>query len=252
MKKILISIFLFFLSAGYVGAGAVVGGGYLGGAGCSDPVGDEATEGFEGSGSGGYELDACGSAPCWAETGSPDQAFALAGLSGGTGASQNCSYGVRNNASAALVFTAYDIDTGLAEVWVEFSFYIDTEGLDNTDLVSIMQSTEAANRANDMADVMIKDDSGTLKIYAQGGTATSQYAVSIDTWYYVQIHIKDSDTSYLSVGTTYNGTETVNNQSFAARNEGLQDLYEFGVGLYEDTMDITFGYVAIDDDGTFE
>jgi hypothetical protein len=56
----------------------------------SEPAGSIFSEGFEGTGTGGYENDACGTAPCWTETSNPDQTYALSGLSGGTGDTKNC------------------------------------------------------------------------------------------------------------------------------------------------------------------
>ena len=208
---------------------------------CTDPAGDIASEGFEGV---GYELGGA-----WAESGAaPNEDYVLSGLSGGAGASQNCSTGLYTanvGAGSRGVLTT----AGQSNWYVEFSFYVDSEGLASGNNIPIYYS-HTGTITEQIATVNVSDVSGVLKVYGSGVGNSSIVTISLDTWYYVWLHVVDNGTCAITVGTTYGGTEILNASEFTDYDEDAQTTHFCGT-YGANTISVVYGYFNIDDDGTF-
>lgn len=222
----------------------------------SEPAGDVFSDGFEGSGSGGYELNACGSAPCWTEnpdSSAVDQAYALSGLSGGTGATQNCNYGAKVPGGGK--YLKYTLASGLATPYVYFSFYIDDLNFSGwqTDPIACIGNNACSIQ---LGYLKLNCNNGTgcttanLQVSGVGATESTARAISIDTWYYVKLTLADAASCKVSVGTTYGGTEIANEDTFNCNDVAADPQYFHFGDLNNRTMNIIFGYIAVDDDGT--
>jgi len=230
------------------------------------PNGDVYKESFEDA---GYDLGT--GAAAWQESGSPDEDKSLAGL--GTATNQNCAYGLQATSTGTAVYSWYHLAANKNEVWREFSFYVVSNSMTDgqTATVSCM-ATGADCSGQIMGRVYIRYTNAgtTLNIFAGGDATSTIRAISTDTWYYVRYHAfakgdcDGSDSPYVGctgtdtgngqiwVGTTYGGTDIANGDTFTATAViAPPDEWILGVLTASRTIDIIFGYDAVDDDGTF-
>jgi hypothetical protein len=270
MKKLLLTIlFCLIPCVLFAGGGftAIMAGGGASGAVCTKadiPNGDIYKESFEDA---GYDLGT--GATAWNESASPDEDAAIAAST-----TQNCAYGLRTNSTGTAVYSWNHNAAGKAEIWREFSFYIASHSLTNgqTTIINCASSgTDCSGAVMGKVYVGFSTSGGDhLYIYANADASSSPVTILAETWYYGRIHLFDKgnctdvDTPYVgctgsgtgnnsvTLGTTYGGTDIINGETFTATNvAGNPD--EFGLGVYtaSRTIDIIFGYDAVDDDGTF-
>lgn len=213
---------------------------------CSGPTGDQISDGFE---TPGYEIGACGSAPCISETGTIDDDYILSGLSGGSGADENCTYGLDIDASGSPVYADYEITSGLSTVYVEFSFYLDSESMSSGQNFTLMRPY-ATTTTTEFGALTVQDVAGVVKLYVSASANSSLYTIDLDTWYYVSVQFTDNSTGYLTVGTTYDGAEIANSDDFTCYDEAAQGNFIVGV-FGSRTARVVIGYFEVDDDGTF-
>ena len=258
MKRysLIILIGLLFFCFGFSPHMRVIARKNAGGAVCSEPAGDVATEGFEGV---GYELGACGSADCWDEPSTNttvNEDLALSGLSGGVGdTAKNCSVGLQ---------TVYDgngdnfarLDTGAntAHPYVEFSVYIDAETITDGQNIPFFIASSDTSYADYLMAIRVRNFEETFQFEPyQGASDVTSGNISIDTWYYIRIDGSDAGTCTCRIGTTYNGTDILNDETFTCGDVTANPRY-YWFGQHDgwaDTATMIFGYTAVDDDGTF-
>jgi hypothetical protein len=268
MKRLLIAIGLLLLLVQPVHAFTPAVQGMVGaskGAGAcitSRPAGDIYAEGFEGS---GFELGACGSGQCWSVSGTNDPDTAIT-----SAAAQNCNEGLKITSTGTVAYASFHLTTAVPEYWREFSFYINSSGLNNGEIVPIVcSSTDSACTANINGQVKIKNTIGQLQIYGSAVGASTARNISAETWYFVRMHVIDigncvgADNPYvgcsgsgtgndsITIGTTYGGVDIANGDTFAGANTASLDEFGLGAFLGSRTITVTFGYDAVDDDGTF-
>lgn len=216
----------------------VLGGG-VSAAACSTPSGDLSSEGFEG-----------GAEETWTNIqGTPDFAYALSGLSGGTGAAQNCSYGMKINAVNTYVYALRDLGAGQANLYIKFSFYVDSHSIAEGTNTTILKVGSASNESDILLYSRLKLTGGNLQF---GPTAETYYNISINTWYYVELYVADaSESCTYKIGTTYGGSD-IASEPDPCPNVISNPRYIFlGNTATSRTIDIIYGYFAADDDGTF-
>jgi len=222
---------------GSSGIDTVDGGTVTGGVACSDPEGDQVTEGFE---TPGYELTSpCGASPCWDETGSPTANYTLSSLSGGSGADENCDYGLQAVGTGADTHTTVTIGSGLSEFWIKFSYYLDSFSFTSGTTITIYNSG--------IASIRLYNDGGTPQLYARAAGDGSKYTIALDTWYYIEFHVVNNDTGDITIGTSYGGTEIANAGTFTGYDNGAQTTFSIG-NLSIKTATMVFGYFTLDDD----
>ena len=234
----------------------------------SEPAGDIFSDGFEGSGSGGYELTAtatsCASAgaPVWCNSATLDAAYALSELSS-TGDTKNCNYGWQRVFSASSgVGTNYKTGSVPAEVYVETSFYLSSYDFvqwGTTDFLYVGTSSSMGvtnyGKLNLDCSAAGGCTNANLKLRAiSASTVGSSNTLAVNTWYYARLTLKDagSGTCAISVGTTYGGTDFWNT-TFDCNDMdtgGSTLFFSFGSASTR-TFTMTLGYMAADDDGTF-
>jgi hypothetical protein len=228
-------------------------------AGCgatSEPAGDVFSDGFE-TATTGYEAtkgENCTTAPTWCEDKTVNPALTLSGLSGGTGDTKNCTQGLNISVGTNTAYAQYRSSSAIANVYTEFSIYVDTEGLSNYGTATIFAPASTSGAASDLLGQvsLYQDGSGNIQIYASAATTSTKRTISLDTWYYVRVFMSDaSESGTLTVGTTYGGTDIANADTFTCNDVTTNPSYfVFGVRSSA-TINYTFGYIAVDDDGTF-
>lgn len=234
----------------------------------SEPAGDIFSDGFEGSGSGGYEFTSTATAcvsvietlPSWC-AGATIETANISAI--GDATTQNCTYGYRSNPSGTQVYTTLKSGTLYNPEYVEFSFYVDSVGL------AAWSSTSIAGHFGG------PNGSGTkywdLELYCNSGSTCSNatnvvirldstgdsegVALTLDTWYYVRIYMADNSASCtITIGTTYGGTDVQNAAAWTSPDYtagATNSFYSIGNTGANTTYDIYYGYFAADDDGTF-
>lgn len=231
------------------------------------PNGDVYKESFEDS---GYDLGT--GANAWNESGTPDEDYNISAL--GVATNQNCTYGLRTNAEAGTSYSYYHLAASKSEIWRKFSFYIASHALTNGQTVIIncaATGTDCSGQILGRVYLSYTSTGDLVKVYGTGDNVSTARTVALNTWYYVTLHAfdigncTDVNTPYtgctgsgtgngqITVGTTFDGTDIANADAFAGTNV-IAPPDEWIIGAYNTTartIDIIFGYDAVDDDGTF-
>jgi hypothetical protein len=231
------------------------------------PNGDVYKESFEDA---GYDLGA--GANAWQESGTPDEDKSLSGL--GTATNQNCAYGLQTTSTGTVVYSWYHLAANKPEIWRKFSFYIVSHSLTNGQTVYIACAASGADCTGQVlgrATVNFTTSGGDkIQTYGIADSTSTARTIATGTWYYVTLHLFDKggctdvNTPYagctgsgtgnntISVGTTFDGTDIANADTFGATDVLVNpDEWILGVLTASRTIDIIFGYDAVDDDGTF-
>lgn len=221
-----------------------------------EPAGDIFSDGFEGTGTGGYENESG-----WTESGTADQAYDISALTTGDDAKNGC-YGLNVNLTGTTISATYDSGSARELFYLELSFYIQSESFADADYVDLLiASTAGAGGGTALVKIKIIQTSGSVKIYADsGGTDSTLRVIETGKWYYVRLYAEDltdgsgNGDGTIRVGTTYNGTDIANDDAYTLTNvndaSGRPRYFAFG-GTGAETINITLGYVAVDSDGTF-
>lgn len=249
MKKylflLLLPVFIFgFRSSTMVGVHAGSGGSTAASYG-----GDVIKETFEAS---GYDEGTCGTAPCWTETGSPNEDYALSGLSGGTGDAKNGSYGMRIDSTGTVLKSTASFSGNPSTLWVEFSFYLDSENMNNGNENFTFSTSDSFGYLRIWDDTGV---SGDIRVwFSTTGSSSNDWAISLDTWYYVAVYMDDAALDCtIKVGTTYGGTETSGGTDTFECSDVTTTVDEAYIGADGNKqVGLVFGYFHLDDDGTFD
>lgn len=230
----------------------ILGGGASAAAACSTPAGGIFSEGLETPGKEETWTDVGGGTVTWNS--------ALAGLSGGAGnATVNCTYGVRFLSTADNPSYSYlNMGETKADLYIEFSIYVDSESLGNGESANILKVCNAANEtaAGCHNQLALSQSSGGDLRWAYYDNTTATYTAdgtwAADNWYYVKMYFKDADAGcYVKIGTTYGGTEILND-TVTCKDVSANPQYVFvGSQSWPRILDLYFGYISGDADGTF-
>lgn len=224
-------------------------------AGCgasSEPAGDIFSDGFE-TATTGYELSG------WTEVGTVDPAYSLTGLSA---PEESCNQGIQTASTGSMAYIKRDLGTGVTTYWGQFSLYIRSHSLGNYATVTIAVAGNNDFTPAAGAGVLIKlykPTGDTLRIYAQGASDSSMLDVASTTWHTVNYCVTDGSIGSDPCGAGTNGYGWISLNGGTSKttfpsvdiDEGSHRYFHYGVLTASRTLDILFGYVATDDDGSF-
>ena len=138
--------------------------------------------------------------------------------------------------------------------------YIASEGLAQTNSVYVFAAADTAPNVGTLGQIQITEFSSTgtpdLRIRARGGANDSaQISISLTTWYEVEFCFPRStdDADVCGEGNAV-GWISVNGgarQTFAGGGYNDADNFTWGALIGTPTIDLIFGYFAVDDDGTY-
>jgi hypothetical protein len=261
MKKYLILAILLIASPAWAWTNVInVDGGLEEAASCgatSEPAGDVFSEGFQ-TASTGYELTECGTAPCWAETGSPDPDAS----SPGTPSDEVCDQSMRLNATGSAMYASYNKNAAQADaIWIKIALYVDSESLAAWGSGTVLKPCANAIHTEFWGRLLIYDngttDDSTMYVRIDGSADSAfdtDAEITIDTWHVVEACIPDGGDTGDSCGEG-NGVGWIrvdggNKNTFTSNDYNGPQYYLTGWDD-TDTIDLYIGYIAVDDDGTF-
>jgi hypothetical protein len=221
-----------------------------GDAACSTPTADVASEGFEG-------CAADGSSGCdetWATTGTGlTYNYSLPG----TPPTGSCSKGLQVNTDGAD-YATYDNSTALETVWTKFTIYVTSESFAAYATGTVFTQGESNGTGGGIY-LQLYDNNGTFQIRANNGSAPSTGTnLSTGEWHTIEICSTDGGigSDPCSAGTNGYGWFKVDGGDPVTHpckdTVGSAHRYTLtGMITASRTADIIFGYIIIDDDGTY-
>jgi hypothetical protein len=252
MRRFIIVLFLLILALPVQSATMISGRPCPGGAAtCTTPTADVASEGFEG-------CAADGSSGCdetWATTGT--------GLTynydlPGTPPTGSCSKGLQVDTDGAD-YATYDNSTTLETVWAKFTIYVASESFTALQAGTVFALGATAVGTGGGLYLQLFDNNGTFQIRANNGSAASTATnLSTGEWHTIEICSTDGGIASDPCGAGTNGYGWYKVDGGAAIPHACYDIpgsthrYTVaGMVTASRTADIIFGYIIIDDDGTY-
>lgn len=223
-----------------------------GDAACSTPTADVVSEGFEG-------CAADGSSGCdetWTTTGSGlTYNYSLPG----TPPEGSCSKGLRVNTDGAD-HAVYDNTTGLTTYWAKFTIYVASESFSAFQVGTVwVGGSTAGGESGSSIYLQLYDNNGTFQIRANNGSKVSTATnLSTGEWHTIEICSTDGGIGSDPCGAGTNGMGWYKVDGGAAVTFACSDVvtssqryFTAGMVTASRTADIIFGYIIIDDDGTY-
>jgi hypothetical protein len=252
MRRFIIVLFLLILALPVQSATMISGRPCPGGAAtCTTPTADVASEGFEG-------CAADGSSGCdetWTTTGTGlTYNYSLPG----TPPTGSCSKGLQVNTDGAD-YATYDNSTGLTTYWAKFTIYVASESFSAFQLGTVWVAGSAAGATGYGLYLQLYDNNGTFQIRANNGsTASTATNLSTGEWHTIEICSTDGGIGSDPCGAGTNGYGWYKVDGGEAVTHACADIATsshryFNAGMVTEsrTADIIFGYIIIDDDGTY-
>jgi hypothetical protein len=248
MKRLLILIFaLVVLASPAWGGGLLIGSSVSGSCGpTSEPNGSLFSDGFEGTGSGGYEL-VSGSDPKWyTAAGSPVTNYSLSGLGLSV---YSCNYGLKTEATSATNFVYYKLPSpSSANVQnIDIEIYIESESIANGTNAPIYLAGTTNGGSNSYGVVRLAKNADQLQILGYGSSASTATNISTNTPYRITACITEYGTNNCGEGDGVSWIKVGNGSKYtfsSSTSTSDPPYYLFGITSVR-TVSLIFGYVSI-------